>query len=66
MNASHTIGETLKYMNSNDIIMDSYWLNLCITVSLVEVSPSTEIELKVVSILETFFSTTVSDGTGCN
>ena len=36
MNASHTIGETLKYMNSNDIIMDSYWLNLCITVSLVE------------------------------
>ena len=36
VDASITIGETLKYMNENNIIMDSYWLNLCIIISLLE------------------------------
>ena len=36
MDASNMIGETLKYLNSNNIIMNSEWLNLCIGVLLQE------------------------------
>jgi len=34
--ASNTISETLRYMNDNNIIMNSTWLSLCISVSLLE------------------------------
>jgi predicted unusual protein kinase regulating ubiquinone biosynthesis (AarF/ABC1/UbiB family) len=34
--ASNTISETLMYMNNNNIIMNSSWLNLCIIISLLE------------------------------
>jgi predicted unusual protein kinase regulating ubiquinone biosynthesis (AarF/ABC1/UbiB family) len=34
--ANNTIGETLRYMNTNNIIMNSTWLNLCVIISLLE------------------------------
>jgi len=34
--ANNTIGETLRYMNTNNIIMNSSWLNLCVIISLLE------------------------------
>lgn len=34
--ANNTIGETLRYMNERNIIMNSTWLNLCVIISLLE------------------------------
>ena len=36
LDASTTISETIQYLNSKKVIMNSYWMTLCITISLVE------------------------------
>ena len=36
LDASTTIGETISYLNKKNIIMNSYWMTLCIIISLVE------------------------------